>query len=311
MQFKASDYKFLWQFKEFIDELNQSNSRNYKMEVLKKYADNNCIKYFLNFLYNPYIVTGISDKKLNKNVELTAENLFADNMKDRTLWIDYPEDSEIFEYVKNHNTGTDGNIWTIQHFRETHIKPELHDLFNKMITKNLPLGIDVLTINKCIPNLIPTFNVMLANKYFEKPEVVEGKEFVLTTKIDGSRIIAMKDNGKVSFWTRQGQKYEGLVDLENELLNSPEDNFVFDGEIVAIDTSKEDTYKNTMKLSRTKDLEKHGLKMLVFDYMPIKNFKDQICGLPYQARRGVLTTLFGFNSFTYFEPWYKIGNSSK
>ena len=312
--FKASDYNFIWQFKEFIDELNQSNSRNYKMEVLKKYADNNCIKYFLNFLYNPYIVTGISDKKLNKNVEVTAENLFADNMKDRKLWIDYPEDSEIFEYAKNHNTGTDGNIWTIQHFRETHIKPELHDLFNKMITKNLPLRIDVLTINKCIPNLIPTFNVMLANKYFEKPEVVEGKEFVLTTKIDGSRIIAMKNKGVVSFWTRQGQAYEGLVDLEQELLNSPEDNFVFDGEIVAIETTKEDTYKNTMKLSRTKDKEKHGLKMLVFDYMPVKCFLDQNCGLPYEARRATVTALFAFNQFKYFEllpVLYKGSNTFK
>lgn len=317
MQYKASDYRFLWQFKEFIDELNQSNSRNYKMEVLKKYADNNCIKYFLNFLYNPYIVTGISNKKLNKNVEITTEDIFSDTMKDRMIWIDYPEDSEIFEYVKEHNTGTDSNIWTVQHFRDGHIKPELHDLFNKMITKNLPLGIDVLTINKCIPNLIPTFNVMLANKYFEKPEYVEGKEFALTTKIDGGRIVAIKENGSVSFYTRAGQKYEGLVDLENDFSNLPIDNICFDGEITLLNPyvvekdeqgrpaigrklSSKEQYKETMKITR-KDGEKHGVKMKVFDVMTAQDFKEQKCEDTYYERRAYLNQIFFENNLTYFE----------
>ena len=111
----------------------------------------------------------------------------------------------------------------------------------------------------------------------------------------------MKDNGKVSFWTRQGQKYEGLVDLEKDLLECTDDNFVFDGELVAIDTDLENTYKNTMKLSRTKELEKHGLKMLVFDYMPIANFKAQKCPIDYSTRRTQLSAIFDSNCFKYFE----------
>ena len=76
---------------------------------------------------------------------------------------------------------------------------------------------------------------------------------------------------------------------------------MFDGEIVAIDTDKENTYKNTMKLSRTKDLEKHGLKMLVFDYMDIANFKAQKCPVMYSTRRAQLSAIFDLNSFKYFE----------
>ena len=49
------------------------------------------------------------------------------------------------------------------------------DLLKAIITKNLPIGIDAKTINKVIPNLIPEFNVMLANKYFDNPDIVEGK----------------------------------------------------------------------------------------------------------------------------------------
>ena len=112
----------------------------------------------------------------------------------------------------------------------------------------------------------------------------------------------MKENGQVSFWTRQGQPYKGLVDLEDELKVMMFDNMVLDGEIVAINTDKENTYKNTMKLSRTKDLEKHGLKMQVFDYMPVADWKAQKCLLAYSTRRSALEFMFnqGVN-YNYFE----------
>jgi DNA ligase-1 len=281
-------------FNQFVNEILADNSRLAKIAVLEKYKDDEDVKYLLNFVYNPYIVTGISDKKLNKELPQVFD-LWSDNT--------FESDKEVFEYIKTHNTGRDEDIRVVQNYELDMLRPlgwQVEVLYEKIITKNLQLGIDSKTINKVIPGLIPEFNVQLSNKYFDKPEIVEGKEFVLTTKIDGSRIIAMKDNGQVSFWTRQGQPYEGLVDLENELKNIQEDNFVFDGEIVAMETSKEDTYKNTMKLSRTKDTAKHGLKMLVFDYMPIANFKMQCCPMTYSARRGTLSAIFDLNKLTFF-----------
>lgn len=281
-------------FNQFVNEILADNSRLAKIAVLEKYKDDEDIKYLLNFVYNPYIITGISDKKLNKELPQVFD-LWSDNT--------FESDKEIFEYIKVHNTGRDEDIRIVQNYELDMLRPlgwQLEVLYEKIITKNLQLGIDSKTINKVIPGLIPEFNVQLSNKYFDKPEIVEGKEFVLTTKIDGSRIIAMKDNGQVSFWTRQGQPYEGLVDLENELKSIQEDNFVFDGEIVAMETSKEDTYKNTMKLSRTKDTAKHGLKMLVFDYMPIANFKMQCCPMTYSARRSTLSAIFDLNKLTFF-----------
>ena len=288
----------LLEFKEFYDKINAKTGRNYKISVLEEYCKSQDILYLLDFIYNPYITTGISDKKLQKTIDNPSS---FDLLNIETV-------KNILEYLKTHNTGRDVDILQVRSSIAEILLKEKPDnamdllyLFNDIVCKDVQLGIDAKTINKVIPGLIPEFNVQLSNKYFDKPEVVEGKEFVLTTKIDGSRIIAMKDNGKVSFWTRQGQKYEGLVDLEQDLLNSPTDNFVFDGEIVAIDTDKENTYKNTMKLSRTKDLEKHGLKMLVFDYMDIANFKAQKCPVMYSTRRAQLSAIFDLNSFKYFE----------
>lgn len=295
----------LVKFKQFVDEITAENGRNYKISVLEKYKEDEDIKYLLNFIYNPYITTGISTKSYSRFHNKLCIDNYPKNIFNSTR--------DALEYLKVHNTGDDNTrelmfsyymniyLYEAKNLLETGQSVGIHELFYCIITKNIQLGIDSKTINKVIPGLIPEFNVQLANKYFDKQETVEGKEFVLTTKIDGSRIIAMKDNGKVSFWTRQGQKYEGLVDLEKELLECTDDNFVFDGELVAIDTDLENTYKNTMKLSRTKELEKHGLKMLVFDYMPIANFKAQKCPIDYSTRRAQLSAIFDLNCFKYFE----------
>ncbi len=282
--------EMLGQFDVFVNEIARENSRTHKIKCLEEAKSNQNIKYLLDFIYNPYIVSGLSKKKLQKDVAANDKDYF-DSLK------------KLLEYLKTHNTGRDEDIAKVRYFElyNLHNRLDYINLLRGIISKDLPLGIDAKTINKVIPGFIPEFNVMLANKYFDKPEVVEGKQFALTTKIDGSRIIAVKENGQVSFWTRQGQKYEGLIDLERELKECSFDNFVLDGELVAIDTDKANTYKNTMKLSRTKEREKHGLKMIVFDYMPVADFKAQICPLAYHLRRAELSALFDLNELKFFE----------
>ena len=274
-------------FKNFIDELQMSNSRNYKLDILRKYKDDEDVKYYLNFLYNPYITTGISDKKLYKEVNKTVDNI--------------PENFSVMDllnYIKDNNTGSDYIIGFIQKYKNDIVDVDLYETLDALITKNFPLGIDVKSINKCIPGLIPEFNVMLANKYFEKPEVVEGKEFTLTTKIDGGRIIAIKKNGIAKFYTRQGQEYEGLIDLKEEMEKYMPDNICLDGEITLLDKgdlSSKEQYKRTMMITR-RDGVKHYVKMLVFDIMSAEEFENQRCNTPYSDRRAKLDYLFKFNN---------------
>ena len=213
----------LYNFNKFIEELNLDNSRNYKIDILTKYKDDEDVKYYLDFLFNPFIKTGISKKSYQRFHHDGCVDCYPINIFNST--------KEALEYLKVHNTSDDNtkelmfsyfmkiHLYDIKLLMEKQENTNLHELFYNIITKNLPLGIDVKTINKCISNLIPTFNVQLANKYFDNPSVIEGKRFALTTKIDGGRVIAIKENNQVNFYTRQGQKYEGLVDLENEMLN--------------------------------------------------------------------------------------------
>jgi len=269
----------LIKFKEFVDEIQQNNSRNYKLNVLKKYKDDANIRVYLDFIYNPYKITGISEKKLYKEIWMESEEI-------TSMY-------ELMDYLLIHNTGRDEDICKVQQFKDL-LDVDYYEIFDAVVTKSLTLGVDVLSINKCLGNPIPTFDVMLANKYFDKPEIVEGKHFALTTKIDGGRIIAIKENSKVTFYTRQGQLYEGLVDLEQEMLEKLPDNICLDGEITLLDkgnlTSK-DQYKATMKITR-KDGEKHGVKMLVFDCMTAEEFRHQKCNTAYSIRRGNLLCNF-------------------
>lgn len=285
----------LFKFKEFVDEIRLSASRKYKQEILEKYANDVIILTYLQFIFNPYITFGISTKKLNKPVGSNHGITGIDSV------------FKLLEYLKVYNTGSDKTISLCQEFiSNISASDELAaDLLEELICKDLSIGCDAKTINSVIPGLIPVFSVQLAEKYFDKPERVEGKEFALTTKIDGGRIIAIKRDGKVEFFTRAGQKYEGLVDLEKEMLEIIPNNYVLDGEITLLDYQNydsKDAYKQAMKITR-KDGEKHGVKMLVFDGMPVTEWDRQESNLSWSDRRSMLECMTGFynNSLTYFE----------
>ena len=281
-------------FKNFVNEINESNGRLYKQSVLKKYKDDVVIQRYLKIAFDPFMVFGISTKKLSKIVPgsgvTEVQSVF-----------------DLFEYLEKHNTGTDRDISICQEVL-SHVSTwdrEAGVILEALICKDLSIGCDASTINKEIPGLIPTFSVQLANKYFDKPQYVEGKTFAVTTKIDGGRIIALKENGQVSFYTRAGQKYEGLVDLEDEMSRLMPDNTCLDGEITLLvrgNLSSKEAYKQTMKIVRqTTNPEKHGIKMLVFDCMTAEEFKNQYCPNDYTVRRADAELLFNQIDFQYFE----------
>lgn len=298
----------LMHFRDFVKETMESNSRLHKQAVLKKYADDVVVQRYLQIAFDPYRVYGLSTKKLHKEI---SGDTFVTALESLDVF-------DLFDYLETHNTGTTTEIVRCQLSLDfvASRDSECANLLEDLICKDLTIGCDVKTINKEIPGLIPTFNVQLANKFFDKPDYMNGKTFAITTKIDGGRIIALKENGQVSFFTRAGQKYEGLVDLESEMLRFMPDNTCLDGEITLLSnpkalTSKEQ-YKETMKIVRTKDKEKHGIKMLVFDWMPAEDFKKQSCSFPYKYRRAHAESLFFKSDFRYFEllPLLYVGDDT-
>ncbi len=286
--------KTLIHFKKFCEEITSSNSRKFKQEVLQKYKDDEVIHKYLKIAFDPYTVYGIAAKKLNKKIDAIT------GAYDDLCVFD------LFDYLKEHNTGSTAEIIECQLSLDyvASCDFEAAELLAKLICKDLSIGVDAKIINSVIPGLIPTFNVQLAQKYFEKPEKLEGKYFAVTTKIDGGRIIAVREKDQVSFFTRAGQRYEGLVDLAREMLETFPEGTVLDGEITILNNKgipSKEAYKQAMKITRA-DGEKHGLKMLVFDAMYIDEWKNQNCTHDYIERRMLLKGLYGSEwNHKYFE----------
>ena len=133
-------------------ELQESSGKRLQ-EILEENKDNELLKKVLWFVYNPYIVTGLSSKKINKIVNKQIKYAPAETIE------------EVFEYLQEHNTGTDIDIAYVLEFIQG--KPD-QEMYSQIFIQELKLGITSKTINKVFPNLIPEFNVMLAEKYWDR-----------------------------------------------------------------------------------------------------------------------------------------------
>lgn len=276
-------------FRDFVNEIMESNSRIHKQNILKKYKDDEVIKKYLQINFDPYKVYGISTKKLNKEVEVGSS------------WCP-PTVFDLFDYLEEHNTGRDIDIAVCQCALGwlSGYDMECGALLEQLICKDVNLGVDSKTINKEIPKCLPTFEVMLAHKFFDKPEKLTGKSFAITTKLDGFRLIAMIDeNSNVSFYSRVGKRIEGLLEIEYELKTAFPAGTVLDGELTVsnyFEMESKEAYKAASKIITLKgDTPKRGLTYRVFDGMFINEWRSQKCTLTYEERRHLLSSLFYYN----------------
>ena len=155
-------------------ELQESSGKRLQ-EILEEHKDNELLKKVLWFVYNPYIVTGLSSKKINKIVNKQIKYAPAKTIE------------EVFEYLQEHNTGTDIDIAYVLEFIQG--KPD-QEMYEQIFTKELKLGVTSKTINKIFPNLIPEFNVMLAEKYWDRMEELEktNPDIIISQKLDRHKV---------------------------------------------------------------------------------------------------------------------------
>ena len=275
----------LQHFRDFVNEIMESNSRLHKQAVLKKYADDEVVKQYLQIAFDPFKIYGIAAKKLHK--EIGGHTGFLDDL---VVF-------DLFAHLEKYNTGTTAEIVECQLALDFVASRDMEcaELLEKLICKDLSIGADAKVINSVMPGTIKTFSCMLAQKYFDKPEKLSGKTFAITTKLDGFRLIAIKDSsGVVKFYSRVGQLIEGLVEIESEMKDFIPNNTAFDGELTISDyfyMSSKDAYKKASKIIRLKgDTPKTGLTYRVFDCMTADEFLSQKCDKTYDERRALLNT---------------------
>ena len=265
-----------------INQLRNESSTNGKIKILKDNKDNELLKKVLEYTYNPFKKYGVTEKVLiPTNEESNNIELF-----------------QLLDLLSNSNIN-DSLRKTVNSFLGSIQFKEERDLYVCMLLKDLKIGCNSKTINKVWKDLIPSFNVMLADKYFEKQQKVKGKEFIITQKLDGSRFVLIKDNlGNVKCYTRQGQEVNGLIEFENDFKLIP-NNTVIDGEVLLNKQGlhSKDLYRETMKEFRKKG-EKHGLILNAFDILTFDEFKEGKSKTKCKDRKQQLHDLINNNNFT-------------
>lgn len=272
----------LLHFKSFYEEIRSSNSRKHKQWVLDRFKNDEVIKRYLQIAFDPYKRYGINYPKLSKVVRV--ENTWC-----------APTVFDLFDYLEVHNTGRDVDVAVCQLALDWLVSVEDIDSYNllcKLICKDVSIGVEAKQINAVMPSLIPQFACQLAEKYFDKPEKIAGKEFAITTKLDGFRLIVFKNaDGSIECYSRVGQLVEGLVEIEADLAALP-CNTALDGELTItnyFDMPSKEAYKAASKIIRLKGATpKRGLTYRVFDCMKADEFKMQSCIKPYAERRAEL-----------------------
>lgn len=229
----------------------------------------NPLFFFLDFILDPQITTGISKAKINKKV------LIRDDMP-HTF-------QDICLYLAEHNTGTDEDIsmaasyiyWNASH----------KDFLMRVFTKNLPLGVEAATVNKIFGKVvIPVWEVQQGYPV-DKVKLKPGTWFSLSRKMNGVRGTLYR--GK--FISRQGQEFTGLDHIKNDIIKEIGDEtlideYVYDGELV---------YRNNEGLSDSEafrvgtgilnsDGDKGQIKFIVFDLIPTDEFDNGKGRIPYE-----------------------------
>lgn len=263
-----------------VTELNSTNSTNAKKEILLKHKSNQFIKAVLYYTYNPFMQYYVTPENLDKlyNDNLGAVKHYDDLFS--LLQALYQRD------ITGHLAINSVNDFVYRY-------EPYKDLIYKIIGKDLEIRMGDTLINKVIPNLIPTFDVALATDIEDVPvDFDHPYEWYASRKLDGVRCLAMIDNnGEVNLRSRQGNEFETLDKIKDEIKSLGLTNAVLDGEICLMDANGNEDFQGIMKQIRRKNHTIANPKYIIFDLLTLNEFLDKKAASKYVERYTVLQNL--------------------
>lgn len=252
-------------------EIQDTSSLNDKKAIITANKDNELFKKCLVFLLDGNVVTGISAKKLAKEVEMTKH-------------IDVTCDFEsIMDYLEINNSGRDSDISIVQGFIMA--QPEEHrEFYSQIVTKKFRLGIDVKGVNKAIPNLIPTWEVQQAYPLADKNEPKDGEWFALSQKLNGNNNGVL--DGKCI--SRQGKEFTGMEHIIADINKLSFKDMFFNGELIRKNEDNlpdDENFQIGTGVINSDDTDKTCIKFVIYEMLPKTEFLNGESKLTYKQRR--------------------------
>lgn len=232
------------------------------------------ITYLFIYTYNPFMTYGL------RNFPPATE-----------LHETVPQDLPLYQVLdalsSRYYTGNDA-IRLCQNLELT--RPEEGELLRYILARDLDCGVQVSTINKAFPNLIPTFDVQLAAP---REKVGLPNEGMVEEKFDGVRLLAFFSEEGVQLFSRNGQLHRiPLLEKQLQLLLPDAEGWVLDGEVIGENRQSVSGLMNKFRLGTGTDEESHQLHFHVFDCFTTHQFQQKHCPDPLETRRVNLTDFF-------------------
>jgi DNA ligase-1 len=280
-----NNFTDLQSIQNFINESNKTNSNTDKLNVLKLYTENITVKKALQYTYDTFKQYGVTSENCKKNSQLVKygyTNLFVllDDLNNR--------------WITGHTA-----ISSVNGFVQANKSYE--DLIFSIIDRNLKTRSTTSMINKVMPGLIPTFDVALANSYDEKMAKkidLNNDTWYLSRKLDGCRCICIiDDNGEPKYFSRAGNEFTTLRNLDSQIISLELKNVVIDGEICMMDENGNENFQGIIKEIKKKDHSIRNPFFYMFDIIPTDDFINKKGNTLFGIRNVQLENLFFLKKF--------------
>ncbi|MCL2079272.1 MAG: hypothetical protein FWH17_05430 [Oscillospiraceae bacterium] len=266
------------QVKDLFEQISKDASSLAKRAIIAENSNNDEFTKMLNYLLNPFIITGISEKKISKNTQKPPTQEFSSF-------------NELMEYIISNNTGSDEVITNIRAFLDKQ-ETDMSEFYASIITKSAKLGCDIKSVNKALgKEFIPQWEIQQSYN-IEKSPIAENEWFSLSEKLNGVR--GTFCSGKIL--SRQGKEITGLDHITRDIkqLFPNAENWVVDGELILENLeglSDNENFRNSTGLLSKKDADKGKMKLIIFDFLPLDEFSSGESKLTYKARLEAIKSL--------------------
>ena len=259
-----------------ILELQRAQGAKAKQAVLSKYRNDEFFRRFLYYALNPMLTYNLSEKTLRLK---SGESIEGD--------LHFFEDCfSCCEFLSRLRGIDDATVRQVKALLYTRCEKAERELWIRLLSGTLRLGVTAKTVNKVIPDLLPVWEIQQAYPIDRYP-IEDGTEFWLTQKLNGNRATFYR--GKLI--ARSGSPYEGLGHIIRALSKFCERNGVaLDGELILKDKGKlsdNEAFRMATGILNS-DGDKTSICFMIFDMIPLSDFDSADPKIPYSVRRRAL-----------------------
>jgi hypothetical protein len=257
---------------DILEELEAIGSRLAKEEILEQNSKNQLLKQTFLAALDPYIVYYVNKFTLPRALD-SSDAFFEDDVA-----IGKFINGLLPQLSARELTGNLAKS-TVSGFFAKLTKPQ-QKWCQRILLKNIRCGVQTSTFNKIWPGDLKGFSVQLAKvlkTHHEKAVGVVIDDPVkyavrVEPKLDGLRLIAVKRNGVVTLFTRNGTVLDSLPKIKSALEDARMiDNVVFDGEALGKDWNE----SASILMSRKNQKDDTNIVYHVFDIVSFDDWQSQ------------------------------------